>query len=206
MAVQATLAWEEKGGHPRAQRGPVAGATTKFSLAPSIGVFGFVPVWARSIFSSSRVVVRAWCLVPQSSAALPPAAVLCERARRARRAGWRARARCCSVAAAAAAAACVLRLSRWRARVAWRVRAWRLRGARAGCCGGVRLASCRRCGRVRAGSPVPVLEMSLMPPQAVGAVVTAVPPWCVVRVHGVAGGPRGTAARGAVAVLAWRWR
>ena len=59
---------------------------------------------------------------------------------------------------------------------------------------------------MRAGSPVPVLEMSLMPPQAVGAVVTAVPPWCVVRVHGVAGGPRGTAARGAVAVLAWRWR
>ena len=61
-------------------------------------------------------------------------------------------------------------------------------------------------GGVCAGSPVPVLEMSLMPPQAVGAVVTAVPPWRVERVHGVAGGPRGTAARGAVAVLAWRWR
>ena len=28
--------------------------------APSIGVSGFVPVWARSIFSSSCVVVRAW--------------------------------------------------------------------------------------------------------------------------------------------------
>ena len=93
VAVQATLAWEEKGGHPRAQRGPVAGATTKFSLAPSIGVFGFVPVWARSIFSSSRVVVRAWCLMPRSSAALLPLAALCERARCARRAGWRARAR-----------------------------------------------------------------------------------------------------------------
>ena len=64
VAVQATLAWEGKGGHPRAQRGPVAGATTKFRRAPSIGVFGFVPVWARSIFSSSCVVVRAWCLVP----------------------------------------------------------------------------------------------------------------------------------------------
>ena len=89
MAVQATLAWEEKGSHPRAQRGPVAGATTQFSLAPSIGVFGFVPVWARSIFSSSRVVVRAWCPMPRSSAALAPAAVLCERVLCARRAGWR---------------------------------------------------------------------------------------------------------------------
>ena len=154
MAVQATLAWEEEGRRPRAQRGPVAGATTKFSLAPSIGVFGFVPVWARSIFSSSRVVVRVWCLMPRSSAALLPAAVLCGRVRRARRAGWRARARCCSVASVAvAAAACVLRLSRRRARVAWRVRAWRLRGARAGCCGGVRLASCRRCGRRARGFP-----------------------------------------------------
>ena len=50
----------KKEGHPRAQRGPVAGATSQFSLAPSIGVSGFVPVWARSIFSSSCVVVRAW--------------------------------------------------------------------------------------------------------------------------------------------------
>ena len=154
MAVQATLAWEEKGSHPRAQRGPVAGAPTKFSLAPSIGVFGFVPVWARSIFSSSRVVVRAWRLMPQSSAAPLPVAVLCGCARRARRAGWRARSRCCSVAVAAvAAAASVLRLSRGRARVAWGVRAWRLRGARAGCCGEVRLASCRRCGRRVRGFP-----------------------------------------------------
>ena len=164
MAVQATLAWEEEGGHPRAQRGPVAGAATKFSHASSIGVFGFVPVWARSIFLSSRVVVRAWCLMPQSSAALLPVAVLCERARCARRAGWRARARCCSVAAAAAAAARVLRLSRWRARVAWRVRAWRLRGARAGRDGGVRLASCRMCGRVCAGSPVLFVHKRIPPP------------------------------------------
>ena len=54
---------------------------------------------------------------------------------------------------AGAAAARVLRLSRRRARVAWRLRAWRLRGARAGCCGGVRLASCRRCGRRARGFP-----------------------------------------------------
>ena len=195
VAVQATLAWEEEGGHPRAQRGPVAGAYTKFSRAPSIGVFGFAPVWARSIFSSSRVVVRVCCLMPQGSAALLPLAALCGCVRRARR-----------VAAGAAAAACVLRLSRWRARVAWRVRAWRLRGARAGRDGGVRLASCRMCGRVCAGSPVPVLEMSSMSPQAVGAAVTALPPWRAERVHGVAGGPRGTAGRGAAAVLAWRWR
>ena len=67
VAVQATLAWEENGGHPRAQRGPVAGAKTKFSLAPSIGVFGFVPVWARSIFSSSYVVVRACCPISDES-------------------------------------------------------------------------------------------------------------------------------------------
>ena len=157
----------------------------------------------------SCVVSGAW-----SSAALLPAAVLCERARCAWRARRRGRAWCCSVAAAAAAAACVLRLSRRRARMSWGVRAQRLRGARAGCHGGVRLASCRSCGRgvvslcgrCACAPPVPVLEMSLMPPQAVGAVVTAVPPWCVVRVHGVAGCPRGTAARGAVAVLAWRWR
>ena len=78
----------------------------------------------------------------------------------------------------------------------------------------MRLASCRSCGRGVAslcgrcacGSPVPVLEMALMPPQAVGAVVTAMSPSRVVRVHGVVGGPRGMAARGAAAVLAWRWR
>ena len=99
--------------------------------------FFFVVVRRRSC-----VVSGAW-----SSAALLPAAVLCERVRCAWRAGWRARARCCPVAAAAAAAACVLRLSRRRARVPWRVRARRLRGARAGCHGGVRLASCRSCGR-----------------------------------------------------------
>ena len=47
-----------------------------------------------------------------------------------------------------------------------------------------------------------------MPPQVVGAVAAAVSLLCVVRAHGVAGGPRGTAtaARGAAAVLAWRWR
>ena len=112
VAVQATLAWEGKGDHPRAQRGPVAGANTKFRRAPSIGVFGFVPMWARSIFSSSRVVVRAWCLVLLEFGGTASAVVLCERAWRARRAGWRAHARCCSVAAAAAAAARVLRLSR----------------------------------------------------------------------------------------------
>ena len=33
-----------------------------FCRTPSIGVSGFVPVWARSSFSSSCVVVRAWCL------------------------------------------------------------------------------------------------------------------------------------------------
>ena len=89
--------------------------------------------------------------------------------------------------------------------------AWRGGCARGGCVvralgamEGVRLASCRRCGRgvvslcgrCACGSPVPVLETSLMPPQAVGAVVMAMPPWCVVRVHGVAGCPLGTAARG----------
>ena len=173
--VQATLAWEGKGGHPRAQRGPVAGANTKFPRAPPIGVFGFVPVWARSIFSSSCVVVRARCLVLGvqccwSSAAVLPAAVLCERARCARRARRRARSWCCPVsAAAAAAAACALRLTRHRACMPWKVRArWLHDGARAGCQGGVRLASCRSCGRGVASllrrracaPPVPVLEMS----------------------------------------------
>ena len=49
---------------PARATGPRCRGDTKFSRAPSIGVFGFVPVWARSIFSSSRVVVRACCLVP----------------------------------------------------------------------------------------------------------------------------------------------
>ena len=93
-----------------------------------------------------------------------------------------------------------------RAAAAWRAR-WVLvegRGWRPVVAAGGAL--CRLCGRRACGPPVPVLEMSLMPPQAVGAVVMAVPPWCLVRVHGVAGGPRGAAARGAVAVLVWRWR
>ena len=163
------------------------------------------------------VVRRRSCVVSGdwSSAALFPAAVLCECARCARRAGRRARAWCCPVAAAAAAVACALRLSRCRrARVSWKVRARWLHGARAGCQGGVRLASCPSCGRGVASllrrracaPPVPVLETSLMPPQVVGAVAVAVSLLCVVRAHGVAGGPRGTAARGAAAVLAWRWR
>ena len=215
VAVQATLAWEEKGSGPRAQRGPVAGATTKFSACPIDRRLRLCArVGTQHLFVVARrrscVLSGAW-----SSAALLPAAVLCERARCAWRAGWRARARCCCVAVTAAAAACALRLARRRrARVAWRVRVRRLRGACAGRHGGVGLASCRRCGRgvvslcgrSACGSPVPVLEMSLMPPQAVGAVAMAVSPWCVVRVHGVVGCPRGTAARGAVAVLAWRWR
>ena len=47
----------------RARNGaPLPGRRPSFLRAPSIGVFGFVPVWARSIFSSSCVVVRA-CLV-----------------------------------------------------------------------------------------------------------------------------------------------
>ena len=158
----------------------------------------------------SCVVSGAW-----SSAALLPAAVLCERARCARRAGRRARAWCCSVATAAAAVACALRLSRRRARVSWKVRERWLHGARAGCRGGVRLASCPSCGRSVVpllrrrvcAPPVPVLlEMSLMPPQVVGAVAAAMSPLCLVHAHGVAGGPRGMAARGAAAVLAWRWR
>ena len=92
---------------------------------------------------------RRLCVVSGAwrSAALLPAAVLCERARCVRRAGRRARAWCCSVAVAAAAAACALRLSRRRARASWKVRERWLHGARAGCQGGVSLASCPSCGR-----------------------------------------------------------
>ena len=57
-----------------------------------------------------------------SSAALLPAAVLCERGRRMRRAVRRARAWCCPVAAAAAPVACALRLSRCLAKALRRVR------------------------------------------------------------------------------------
>ena len=45
---------ERKKEATRARNGaPLPGRTPSFLLAPSIGVFGFVPVWARSIFSSS---------------------------------------------------------------------------------------------------------------------------------------------------------
>ena len=120
------------------------------------------------------------------SVALLPVAVLCVCARCVRRAGRRARAWCCPVAAAAAAAACALRLSRCRACLPWRVRARWLRGVRAGCQGGVRFVSCPSCGRGVASllerracaPPVPVLGMSLMPPQVVGAVAAAMSPLC----------------------------
>ena len=76
----------------------------------------------------------------------------------------------------------------------------------------MRLVSCPSCGqgvalllrRRACGPPVPVLEMSLMPPQIVSAVAAAVSLLCVVRAHGVAGGPRGVAAPGAAAELPWR--
>ena len=76
------------------------------------------------------------------------------------------------------------------------------------------MASCRSCGRGVASSlerracapPVPVIGMPLMLPQVVGAVAAAVSPLVLVLVYGVAGGLRGAVARGAAAVLAWRWR
>jgi hypothetical protein len=199
----------------RARNGaPLPGRVPSFLLAPSIGVFGFVPVWARSIFSSSCVVVRAWCLVPGVRR--------CRFGRRCYASACGVRGARCGVLVRGAAPWLWLLLRR---RVCCDSRgdgrAWRGGCARGGCvaralgvmegwgwrpvvaAGG---ALCRLCGRCACGSPVSVLEMSLMPLQAVGAVVTAVPPWCVVRVYGVADGPRGTAARGAVAVLAWRWR
>ena len=84
----------------------------------------------------SCVVVRAWRLAFWSSAGLLLAAVRCERARRARCAGRRARAWCCPVAAAAAAAVCALWLAWRRKCVPWGVRVRWLQGARAGCEGG----------------------------------------------------------------------
>ena len=58
-AIRRSARWRA---NPRAQRGPVAGVDAQFSRTPPIGVSGFVSVWALSIFSSSCVVVRAWCL------------------------------------------------------------------------------------------------------------------------------------------------
>ena len=58
---------------------------------------------------------------------------------------------------------------------------------------------------MRAPPPVPVLEMSLMSPQAVVAVAAAVSPAvCVMRAYDAAGAPRAAAARGAAAVWTWR--
>ena len=49
---------------PRAQRGPVAGATTKFSLAPSIGVSALCPCGHAAFFRrrASSFVRGVWCL------------------------------------------------------------------------------------------------------------------------------------------------
>ena len=162
------------------------------------------------------VVVRRRCLAFWGSAVPLLAAVLCKCVRCARRAGRRARARCrrCPVAVAAAAAVCALRLSlRW-ACAPWGVRARWVQGLRAGCPVGGGVGPCRRRGRGvalpgwRCASvpPVPVLEMSSLLPLVLGAVAADVSPRRLVHAHGVAGGVRGTAARGAVAVLAWRWR
>ena len=52
--------------------------------------------------------------------------------------------------------------------------------------------------------PVPVREMLLTLPQAVAAVAAAESPSRLARVHGAVGAPRGAAARGAAALLAWR--
>ena len=41
---------------------PLPGRTPSVALTPSTGVSGFAPVWALSIFSSSCVVIRPWCL------------------------------------------------------------------------------------------------------------------------------------------------
>ena len=57
--------------HGRNKEVSVAGATSQCCRAPSIGVSGFVPLWARSIFSSSCVVVRAWCLEFGGAATVP---------------------------------------------------------------------------------------------------------------------------------------
>ena len=46
----------------RKEASPLPGRHPQFCRTPSIAVSGFVLVWARSIFSSSFVVVRAWCL------------------------------------------------------------------------------------------------------------------------------------------------
>ena len=138
-------------------------------------------VWALSIFSSSCVVVCAWCL---ESAALLLATVLGERARRVRLAVRRACACCCPVAAAVAAAARALGLSRCQAcvRGAQCVRGGCVR-AHAGCKEGGRSAcnSCRqgvalRRERRACGPPVPVRKMLLMSPRAVAAVAAAESP------------------------------
>ena len=131
----------------RARNGaPLPGRLPSFRLPHRSASSALCPCGHAASFRrrASSFVRGAW-----SSAALLPAAVPCERARCARRAGRRACARCCSVAAAAAAvvACCALRLSRRRARVSWKARTWWLHGARAGCQGGVTLASCSGCGR-----------------------------------------------------------
>ena len=142
---------------------------------------GFVSVWARSIFSSSCVVVRAWCLV---SAALLRAAARGGRARCVRFEVRRACACCCPVAAADAAAVRAQRLSRCLACWPGAVRAWRLRARALGAKrGGSSCFSCkqgtapRREQRARA-PPVPVLEIPFMSPQAVVAVAAAESPLC----------------------------
>ena len=213
MAVQATLAWEEKEGGPRAQRGPVAGATSQFSLAPSIGVFGVVPVWARSIFScrASSFVRGVWRLELGGAAAgggAMRARAVCAACRAAcARAVLPFGCGCCcgGVCAATLAASGARAVGGARAVVVQRAR-WVPRG------GGVGFLSSPWAGR-----GTTALAVCVWPPCSCARDVVDVaagvrrhgrsrlPRW-LVHAHGVAGGTHGTAVRGAVAVLAWRWR
>ena len=137
----------------------------------------------------SCVVSGAWTPV-----ALLASVVLCERARCAQRSGRRARARCCPVACGCGCCCCggvvcVATLTTPGARVVGSARAaaeWCARlvpgrgevgflsWLRAGRCAAAR-AACVRPSSCLLSVPA-VLEMSLMPPQVVGAVVGAVSP------------------------------
>ena len=119
------------GGGRRQPRCRGGGPVLPYPIDPSTGVSGFVPVWACSIFSSTCVVVRAWCL--QFGGATAGGGAVRARVVRAARSAACLRVLLPCVAAAAAAAACALQLWRWWAYVPWKVRAWRLHDACARC-------------------------------------------------------------------------
>ena len=204
------------GGTRRTPRRRGAGAAAQCCRTPSIGVSGFAPVWARSILSEAFRRRASSCVCGVRSRRRCYRRRCCASERGAwcvRREVWRLRVLLSCGCGCRCGGVCAATLAMPGARAVQSARATaacvRALGAKEGGGSPVLAASgAYRCcaSGVYAAPPVPVLEMPLMPPQVVGAVAATESPLCSVHARGVASAPRGAAARGAAAVLAWRWR